>query len=75
MLLSTAKPGIEQINRRVLEKVTHLLLVSDQSRKGIQVVGTIKQVADELVMYDRIGRGDQPRDKPGSQQVHHDSGR
>ena len=24
--------GIEQINRRVLEKVTHLLLVSDQSR-------------------------------------------
>ena len=47
--------GIEQINRRVLEKVTHLLLVSDQSRKGIQVVGTIKQVADELVMYDRIG--------------------
>jgi CO dehydrogenase maturation factor len=44
--------GIEQINRRVLEKVTHLLLVSDQSRKGIQVVGTIKQVADELVMYD-----------------------
>ena len=47
--------GIEQINRRVLEKVTHLLLVSDQSRKGIQVAGTIKQVADELVMYDRIG--------------------
>lgn len=47
--------GIEQINRRVLEKVTHLLLVSDQSRKGIQVVSTIKKVADELVMYDRIG--------------------
>lgn len=47
--------GIEQINRRVLERVTHLLLVSDQSRKGIQVAGTIKQVADELVMYDRIG--------------------
>jgi len=47
--------GIEQINRRVLEKVTHLLLVSDQSRKGVQVAGTIKQVADELVMYDKIG--------------------
>ena len=47
--------GIEQINRRVLEKVTHLLLVSDQSRKGIQVVSTIKKVADELVMYERIG--------------------
>lgn len=50
-----SEAGIEQINRRVLERVTHLLLVSDQSRKGIQVAGTIKQVADELVMYDKIG--------------------
>ena len=47
--------GIEQINRRVMEKVTHLLLVTDQSRKGYQVVGTIKKVADELVMYERCG--------------------
>ena len=47
--------GIEQINRRVLEKVTHLLLVSDQSRKGTHVAETIKEVADELVMYDHIG--------------------
>ena len=47
--------GIEQINRRVLEKVTHLVCVSDQSRKGLQVIETIKNVADELVMYDKIG--------------------
>ncbi len=47
--------GIEQINRRVMEKVTHLLLVTDQSRKGFQVVGTIKRVADELVMYEKCG--------------------
>jgi len=47
--------GIEQINRRVMEKVTHLLLVSDQSRKGTQVASSIKKVADELVMYERIG--------------------
>ncbi len=47
--------GIEQINRRVMEKVTHLLLVTDQSRKGMQVIETIKRVADELVMYDRCG--------------------
>lgn len=47
--------GIEQINRRVMERVTHLLLVSDQSRKGVQVIGTIKAVADELVMYDEVG--------------------
>ncbi len=47
--------GIEQINRRVMEKVTHLLLITDQSRKGYQVVSTIKRVADELVMYDEVG--------------------
>ena len=47
--------GIEQINRRVMEKVTHLLLVSDASRKGTDVVKTIKSVADELVMYERTG--------------------
>lgn len=47
--------GIEQINRRVMEKVTHLLLVSDASKKGTQVISTIKSVADELVMYEKIG--------------------
>lgn len=47
--------GIEQINRRVMEKVTHLLLVSDASKKGTQVINTIKGVADELVMYEKIG--------------------
>ena len=47
--------GIEQINRRVMEKVTHLILITDPSRKGTQVIDTIKKVADELVMYDRCG--------------------
>ena len=47
--------GIEQINRRVMEKVTHLVLVTDPSRKGTQVIQTIKRVADDLVMYDRCG--------------------
>ena len=47
--------GIEQINRRVMEKVSHLVLVTDASRKGIQVIDTIKSVADELVMYDEYG--------------------
>ena len=47
--------GIEQIHRRVMEKVTHLLLVSDASKKGTQVISTIKSVADELVMYEKIG--------------------
>lgn len=47
--------GIEQINRRVMEKVTHLLLITDASKKGTQVISTIKSVADELVMYEKIG--------------------
>ena len=47
--------GIEQINRRVLEKVSHLVLITDPSRKGTQVVQTIKRVADEMVMYERCG--------------------
>ena len=47
--------GIEQINRRVMEEVTHLVLITDPSRKGTQVIDTIKKVADELVMYDRCG--------------------
>ena len=47
--------GVEQINRRVMEKVTHLLLITDASKKGTQVIQTVKRVADELVMYDQVG--------------------
>ena len=47
--------GIEQIQRRVMDKVTHLLLITDQSKKGAQVVATIKDVADELISYEKIG--------------------
>ena len=38
-----------------MEKVTHLFLITDPSRKGCKVVDTIKSVADELVMYDKCG--------------------
>lgn len=47
--------GIEQVNRRVMEKVTHLILVSDASQKGLQVAQTIHQVAKELVMFEKAG--------------------
>lgn len=47
--------GIEQINRRVMEKVTHLFLITDASKKGRQVTETIKTVADNLMMYEKIG--------------------
>lgn len=47
--------GIEQVNRRVMEKVTHLILVSDASKKGLQVVQTIHRVAEEMVMFRKAG--------------------
>lgn len=46
--------GIEQVNRRVIEEVTHLLLVSDASRKGQEVIKSISKVAGEAVKYDKI---------------------
>ncbi len=47
--------GIEQVNRRVMEKVNHLILVSDASKKGIEVCKTIKKVANGLMMYEKEG--------------------
>ncbi len=47
--------GVEQINRRVMKRVTHLLLITDPSRKGTQVIRTIRQVAQDLVMYEEVG--------------------
>ncbi len=47
--------GIEQVNRRVMEKVTHLILVSDSSAKGLNVVKTIKEVAEAAILYEKHG--------------------
>lgn len=47
--------GIEQVNRRVMEMMTHLLLVSDASAKGRNVVETIAKVSKESVEYDDAG--------------------
>ncbi len=47
--------GIEQVNRRVMEKVTHLVLVSDASAKGINVIHTINEVAKDLMEYEEVG--------------------
>ncbi len=47
--------GIEQVNRRVMQTVSHLIFVTDQSQKGMNVVKTIKKVADDLVMYKKCG--------------------
>jgi len=38
-----------------MDKVTHIILVTDPSKKGTQVISTIKKVADDLIMYKEIG--------------------
>ena len=43
------------MNCRVIEQVTHLLLVSDASHKGIEVIKSIAKVAGEAVKYEKIG--------------------
>ncbi|MCP4136358.1 MAG: AAA family ATPase [bacterium] len=50
-----AEAGIEQVNRRVLEMVTHLLLVSDISAKGRNVVHTIEEVAKKVISFEKAG--------------------
>ncbi|MCP4118933.1 MAG: AAA family ATPase [Desulfobacteraceae bacterium] len=47
--------GVEQISRRVMEMVTHLLLVSDASLKGRKVVETIKEVAQKKCSVKQSG--------------------
>ncbi len=47
--------GIEQVNRRVMEKVTHLILVSDASKKGLQVIKTIHTVSKEMTVFEKAG--------------------
>lgn len=50
-----AEAGVEQISRRVMEMVTHLLLVSDASLKGRNVVETIHTVAKEKCTFEKSG--------------------
>ncbi len=47
--------GIEQVNRRVMERVSHLLLVSDRSARGLAVAASIMDVARSVVHYERCG--------------------
>ncbi len=47
--------GIEQVNRRVVDNVTHLLLISDTSKKGTGVIQTVYKVAKNLGMNPEKG--------------------
>lgn len=55
LTLVDAEAGVEQVNRRVMRSVSHLLLVSDTALKGIRVAETIRNVADEAIEYSKLG--------------------
>ncbi len=64
-----AEAGIEQVNRRVMEMVTHLVLVTDMSAKGRAVTAAIDDVAGRTVSFEKAGvvvnrmqTGDLPED-------------
>ncbi|MDI7251270.1 MAG: cobyrinic acid a,c-diamide synthase, partial [Actinomycetota bacterium] len=55
LTLIDAEAGVEQVNRRVMRSVSHLLLVSDVTAKGIKVAESIREVAEEAVDYRKLG--------------------
>ncbi|NLI69512.1 MAG: AAA family ATPase [Firmicutes bacterium] len=50
-----AEAGVEQVNRRVMEDVNFLLLVSDLSAKGLNVAETIEKVAARAIGEHKAG--------------------
>lgn len=55
LTLIDAEAGVEQVNRRVMRSVSHLLLVTDATMKGLRVAESIRKVADEAVNYRDLG--------------------
>lgn len=57
VVLIDGEAGVEQINRRVMKTVDHLIMISDTSAKGINVVHTIMHLArdNKAVDYKSIG--------------------
>ncbi|KUG22696.1 co dehydrogenase accessory protein cooc (nickel insertion) [hydrocarbon metagenome] len=57
VVLIDGEAGVEQINRRVMKTVDHLIMISDTSAKGINVANTIKHLAQDnkAVNYKSMG--------------------
>lgn len=55
LTLIDAEAGVEQVNRRVMRSVSHLLLVTDTALKGLRVAESIRGVADDAVDYRKLG--------------------
>jgi CO dehydrogenase maturation factor len=57
VIIIDGEAGIEQISRRVMKIVDHLILVSDTSAKGLNVARTIKKVARDNKAVDYKSAG------------------
>ncbi|MDD3717199.1 MAG: AAA family ATPase [Actinomycetota bacterium] len=55
LTLIDAEAGVEQVNRRVMRSVSHLLLVSDTTLKAVRVAEAIRKVADDAVDFRKLG--------------------
>lgn len=57
VVLIDGEAGVEQINRRVMKTVDHLIMISDTSAKGVNVANTINHLArdNKAVDYKSIG--------------------
>ncbi|MGD0278589.1 MAG: AAA family ATPase [Smithella sp.] len=57
VVLIDGEAGVEQINRRVMKTVDHLIMISDTSAKGVNVAGAIKHLArdNKAVDYKSMG--------------------
>ena len=57
VVLIDGEAGVEQINRRVMKTVDHLIMISDTSAKGVNVANTIKHLArdNKAVDYKSMG--------------------
>jgi len=47
LVLIDGEAGVEQINRRVMQTVDDLVLITDTSAKGVNVVSAIKKLVDD----------------------------
>ncbi len=55
VVIIDGEAGLEQINRRVMDMVTHLLIVTDGSLKGRNVAETIYHLGKEACIYEKSG--------------------
>jgi len=75
-VLIDGEAGIEQVNRRVMERVTHLLVVSDPSARGLDVARALGETAGTMgvagqagLVINRVKEGLDPKRPPLSEKL------